>query len=261
MGADLDVSVRGQGQLRVVHPRGMLNVQTENELRRVLAKVLVDHGRVVVDLDGFCVARASGVLVFPAVMDQCGGWPRARMVLCSPDQAMAQALAERRVSALVPVLSQLRQAEDAIERRPAVVRVRTRLACDVHAPDVARRLVRDTCPPWQVDGELQQIAELVVSELVDNVVKHARTAAALTLERGHQGLRVAVRDTGPADGFAPASDGSTDSRGWGRGLELVARLAAAWGVETHPVGKTVWAELAAISRFPVFPDQGRYPRW
>lgn len=247
MGADLDVSVRGHGQVRLVQPRGMLNGQTESELRRVLAKVLLDHGRVVVDLDGFRLGRASGVLVFPAVLDQCGGWPRARLVLCRPDQSMAQALAERRVTALVPVYPLLLEAEAAIERRPAIVRARTRLACDHHAPDVARRLVRDTCPAWQVDGELQQIAELVVSELVDNTVKHARTAAALTVERGHHGLRVAVRDTGSSEGFSPAADGSTESRGAGRGLELVARLAAAWGVETHPVGKTVWAELSRSS--------------
>lgn len=248
MGADLDVSVRGHGQVRVVHPRGMLNGQTGTELRRVLARVLLDHGRVVVDLDGFRLGRASGVLVFPAVLDQCGGWPRARLVLCRPDQGMAQALAERRVTALVPVYPLLLEAEAAIERRPAVVRARTTLACDHDAPDVARRLVRDACPGWQVDAELQQIAELVVSELVDNTVKHARTAAALTLERGHHGLRVAVRDTGSADGFSPAADGSTDTRRLGRGLELVARLAAAWGVETHPVGKTVWAELSTIPR-------------
>lgn len=243
MSAEFGVTVRGHGQLRVVQPRGALTERTGAELRQVLLKVLVDNGRVVVDLDGFGVVRPSAVTIFPAVLDRCGGWPRVRLVLCRPDQGMAQALAQRRVPALVPVYRLLAEAEEGIEQRPAVVRARTRLVCDDHAPDVARRLVRDTCPMWQVDAELQQIAELVVCELVDNAVKHARTAAALTLERGPRGLRVAVRDTASSAGFSAATDHPPDLRRQGRGLELVARLTTSWGVEMHPVGKTVWAEI------------------
>lgn len=257
MGSDLDVSVRAHGELRVVHPRGRLDAQAANELRRVLARVLSEHGRVVVDLDGFRLVRPAAVLVFPAVLDQCGGWPRARLVLCRPDQVMGHALAERRISALVPVYPLLLEAEAAIERRPALVRVAARLAADHQAVDVACRLVRDTCPAWQVEDELQKIAEIVVGELVDNTVKHARTTAALTLERSIRGLRVAVRDTASSDGFSPAEDGSTGPRPTGRGLELVARLSTAWGVETHPAGKTVWAELSMIPRIPGLVE-GRY---
>lgn len=246
MGAEFNVTVREHGQLRVLQPHGMLTERSEIELRRVLAKTLVDHGQVVVDLDGFQVVRASCVTVFPAVLDHCGGWPRVRLVLCRPDDAMARALAQRRVPAVVPVYQLLREAEQAIERRPAVVRSRTRLACDDRARDVARRLVRDTCPMWQIGTEAQQITELVVSELVDNAVTHARTAAVLTLERGPRGLRIAVRDSGSSDGFSTAAKRSPNAGRQcrqGRGLELVARLTTVWGVEIHPVGKTVWAEI------------------
>lgn len=247
MSAGFDVTVRGHGQVRVVQPQGVLTQRTGTDLHRVLAKVLLDHRRVVVDLDGFALAAASCVTVFPAVLDQCGGWPRVRLVLCRPDHGMAQALAQRRVSALVPVYQLLLEAEEAIERRPAVVRTQTRLGCDDHAPDVAGRLVRDTCPMWQLDSERQQIAELVVSELVDNVVRHARTAAVLTLEQGPRGLRVAVRDGASRGLFSASSQSSqrcTEARR-GRGLELVARLSTAWGVQMHPVGKTVWAQISA----------------
>lgn len=249
MGAEFGVTVRGHGQLRVVQPRGALTERTGVELRQVLLKVLVDHGRVVVDLDGFRVVRASGVTIFPAVLDRCGGWPRARLALCRPGEGMARALAQRRVPALVPVYRLLAEAEEGIDQRPTVVRALTRLVCDDHAPDVARRLVRDTCPLWQVDAELQQIAELVVCELVDNAVKHARTAAALTLERGPRGLRIAVRDTASSAAFSAVTDRPPDLRRQGRGLELVARLTTSWGVEMHPVGKTVWAEI--IGAMPV----------
>lgn len=254
MGAEFGVTVRGHGQLRVVRPQGTLTERTGAELRRILVKVLLDQRRAIVDLDGFRVLRPSGVSIFPAVLDSCGGWPRARLVLCRPDQGMARALAQRRVPALVPVCQLLSEAEAAIERRPALVRARTRLVCDDHAPDVARRLVRDTCPMWHVDGELQQIAELVVSELVDNAVKHARTATALTLERGPRGLRIAVRDTASSATFWTAADQPPDLRRRGRGLELVARLTTSWGVEMHPVGKTVWAEI--MGAMPVCWESG-----
>lgn len=254
MGAEFGVSVRGHGQARVVQPQGRLTERTGVELSRILVKIVLDHRRVVVDLDELRVVRVSGVMIFPAVLDRCGGWPRARMVLCRPDEAMARALAERRVSTLVPVCRLLSEAAGAFELRPAVVRARTRLTCDDHAPDVARRVVRDTCPMWHVDAELQQIAELVVSELVDNAVKHARTAAALSLERGPRGLRIAVRDTASSTVFWTAVDHPPDLRRQGRGLELVARLTTAWGVETHPVGKTVWAEIMGNS--PVYWESG-----
>jgi anti-sigma regulatory factor (Ser/Thr protein kinase) len=243
MSAGFDVTVCSRGRVQVLQPQGTLTERIGTGVRRMLIKMLGEHGRVVVDLAGFRLGRASCVMVFPAALDQCGGWPRVRLALCRPDHGMAQALTQRRVSALVPVCRQLPEAEDAIERRPAVVRARTRLVCDDQAPDVARMLVRETCPKWQVDRELQQIAELVVNELVDNAVRHARTASALTLERGPRGLRVAVRDTASSLGFSVPAERSAKARPPGRGLELVARLTTAWGVEMHPVGKTVWAEI------------------
>ncbi|MGQ0778763.1 MAG: ATP-binding protein [Pseudonocardiales bacterium] len=244
MGAGIDVSVRAHGQVRVVRPQGVLTERTGAQLCRALATELLNHHRVVVDLAGFGLARASCVTVFPAALDQCGGWPRVRLVLCRPDQRMAQALEQRRVSALVPVYQLLLEAEEAIERRPALVRTRIQLGCDDRAPDVAGRLVRDTCTMWQVDAESQQIAKLVVSELVDNVVRHAHTAAVLTLEQGDRGLRIAVRDGAPGGLLSGPSQGNTGARRPGRGLELVARLATSWGIEMHPVGKTVWAQIA-----------------
>lgn len=244
MGAEFDVSVRAHGQLRVVHPQGVLTERTGAQLHRVLATTLLDHQRVVVDLEGLGLARTSCVTIFPAVLDQCGGWPRARLVLCRADQRMVHALEQRRVSALVPLYQLLPEAEKAIERRPELVRVRTRLTCDDRAPEIACRLVRDTCTRWQIDPERQQITELVVSELVDNVVRHARTAAVLLLEHGHRGLRTAVRDGASRDLSTFSARRDSGIRRQGRGLELVARLATAWGVEPHPVGKTVWAQIA-----------------
>jgi anti-sigma regulatory factor (Ser/Thr protein kinase)/anti-anti-sigma regulatory factor len=244
MDSALDIAVHRHGRVVVVHPRGLLTMRSAADLRRLLAEELIDHGRVVVDLDGLRVGRESCVTVFPAVLTQCGGWPSAKLALCRPDPAMARALAARRVSALVPVYHLRLEAEAAIDSRPAVVRVRVLLPCDAGAPASARRLVHEMCPQWQVDNGLEDTAEFVVSELVSNAVEHACTGVGLTLERGPCGLRVAVRDASPV-GFPGPVERSIDPLGRvrGRGLELVESLTTAWGVDVQPDGNTVWAEI------------------
>ncbi len=245
MDPSLDIAVHHHGQVVVIHPRGLLTVRTTTDLRRVLVRELVDHGRVIVDLDGFRLTRESCVTVFPAVLTQCGGWPSAKVALCRPDPAMAQALAARQVSALVPVYHLRLEAEAAIDERPTVVRMRVQLPCDAGAPAMSRRLVREMCPKWQVDDGVEDTAEFVVSELVSNAVEHACTGVGLTLERGPRGLRIAVRDASPV-GFPGPVKRSTDPLGRvrGRGLELVRSLTKAWGVDVQPDGNTVWAEIA-----------------
>jgi anti-sigma regulatory factor (Ser/Thr protein kinase)/anti-anti-sigma regulatory factor len=246
MDSALDIAVYRHGQVVVVHPRGLLTARTAAELRRVLAGELRDHGRVVVDLDGLGVGRPSCVMIFPAVLTQCGGWPFAKVALCRPNQEMAAALAARHVATLVPVYHLRLEAEAEIDRRPVVVRVRVQLPCDAATPATARRLVREMCPLWQVDDGLQETAQFVVGELVANAVEHACTGVGLTLERGPRGLRVAVRDASPV-GFPQPVERLTDSQGRvrGRGLELVGSLTTAWGVDVQPDGNTVWAEMTS----------------
>ncbi|MGH4006900.1 MAG: hypothetical protein ACRDTH_01795 [Pseudonocardiaceae bacterium] len=56
--------------------------------------------------------------------------------------------------------------------RRDMARTQIRLPRDVRAPAMARQLVRDVCPLWQVDDELQTTAQVVVSELVGIAVGH-----------------------------------------------------------------------------------------
>ena len=104
MDSALDIAVHRHEQVVVVHPRGLLKVRTAAELRKVLAKELTGHGRVVVDLDGLRVGRESSVTVFPAVLTQCGGWPSAKLALCrvtgTVDLITAPALASRLIEAV-----------------------------------------------------------------------------------------------------------------------------------------------------------------
>ncbi len=234
-----DVSVRRPGQTVMVHPRGLLTSDAATELRRVLVSQLRDHGRVLVDLDGFQLGQESSWLeIFPAAMAECGGWPAARIALCRPDKQMAQALAALRVPSFVPLYHLRLEAEAAIDRRPDVVRMRTWFRCDVRAPATARQVIRDMCPQWEVDDELQDAAQVVVSELVGIAIGHTGAAAGLTLERDSSGLRVAIQDRYPTE--PPRADRrSTDSLQ----REMLGNLTTAWGVDVQAEGKIAWAEM------------------
>lgn len=219
----------------MVHPRGLLTLGTATELWRVLVKELLDHGRVVVDLDGFRLGpQASWVMIFPTVLAECGGWPAAKIALCRPDAEMTEALTAGGVPALVPVYHLQLEAKGAIDRRPDIVRMRTGLPGNLRAPAKARRLIRELCPLWQVDHDLQDTAQAVVNELVDVAIGPTGTAAELILERGPLGLRLAVQD---------ASSTRPTEHPTGLGPEMLGNLTTAWGVDVAPDGKTAWAVI------------------
>ncbi|MFI6044751.1 ATP-binding protein [Nocardia sp. NPDC051321] len=97
----------------------------------------------------------------------------------------------------------------------------------------ARRLLAG-CP-----GVLVEDAVQVCDELACNALRHARPAGACRLlMTGTARFRVEVDDASPVRPQVRRPDHTG-----GRGLLLVERLAACWGVDYHGDGKTMWAEL------------------
>jgi anti-sigma regulatory factor (Ser/Thr protein kinase) len=82
---------------------------------------------------------------------------------------------------------------------------------------------------------------LLVTELVTNAILHARTPMLLTLETRAHHVRVCVED---ASSQRPAVQQYDSDAVTGRGLALVEELASSWGVDSTPVGKVVWCEVA-----------------
>lgn len=111
------------------------------------------------------------------------------------------------------------------------------------------RLARLAVRTWLAEYGLQdqaETAELLVSELATNAVRHARGRYRLTLSLAAGRLRCTVADEGPDLPEAPGACSDADSEN-GRGLLLVDALADRWGsgrVEDG-VGKEVWFELTA----------------
>lgn len=108
---------------------------------------------------------------------------------------------------------------------------------------LARRFVRDVLP-----GPEAELAVLLVSELVTNVVRHARTDVTVAVRPGPP-CRVEVQDGQAAtDAFrALMSEGPAwpdTSSPSGRGIGIVHGLAARIGLDdASDGGKIVWFEL------------------
>lgn len=109
---------------------------------------------------------------------------------------------------------------------------------------VARAFVGRACRDWGVVEEIREDAELVVTELVANVVDHARTRCVITIRYDDARLRIEVEDFYPCS--IPTSPRADPTAPRGRGLLVVAGLSAAWGVRDLPDGKSVWAVMGTL---------------
>ena len=106
------------------------------------------------------------------------------------------------------------------------------------APHESRVLVREFLADQGAD-DLSPAGELLVTELVSNVVRHARTSVELDLEWADDTLRLEVRD---GSSILPAVVELANQDG-GYGLRLVEALARDWGVRPLESGKAIWCTV------------------
>lgn len=99
----------------------------------------------------------------------------------------------------------------------------------------ARELVADACSRWGLP-ELTGPAQTAVTELVNNVVVHARTQMTVRLSVQRRELHIAVRDYSHR---RPRVSEPTPYGG--RGLRLLDAVASGWGCTPLEDGKVVWA--------------------
>jgi anti-sigma regulatory factor (Ser/Thr protein kinase) len=120
----------------------------------------------------------------------------------------------------------------------------TRLSSDPTGVRAARRFVASTLQGWGLDG-VAEVVVLLTSELVSNAVTHAGgSSVGLVMVLDDHDVRVEVHDANPE--WPRRRQGNGD-REQGRGLILVAALAASWGVEATGSGKSVWFQVSTSS--------------
>ncbi|MFK4106648.1 SpoIIE family protein phosphatase [Streptomyces sp. NPDC019531] len=108
---------------------------------------------------------------------------------------------------------------------------------DPKAASLARRHVREQLAAWDLD-DLIPTAELLVSELVGNVVRHARGPVRLRLLHTTE-LICEVYDGSQT---MPRIRRATETDEGGRGLQLISALSTRWGARFTPTGKCIWTE-------------------
>jgi anti-sigma regulatory factor (Ser/Thr protein kinase) len=106
--------------------------------------------------------------------------------------------------------------------------VRREIAADLEARSITRDSVADVI--------------LVASELVGNAVVHCTGAEDLDVAWDLQGDDVIVRVNDGSDD-QPTPRTADQSATSGRGLAIVAAIAAEWGVQRAAHGKQVWARI------------------
>ncbi|MEU1186902.1 SpoIIE family protein phosphatase [Streptomyces sp. NPDC005859] len=118
---------------------------------------------------------------------------------------------------------------------------------DPIAAGQARSHIRRRLAEWQLD-ELAMTTELLASELVGNVVRHARGPLQLRLIRSRS-LICEVSDGSPT---TPRIRRARETDEGGRGLQLVAMLSQRWGVRYTSDGKCIWTEQPLPGPLPAY---------
>lgn len=88
-------------------------------------------------------------------------------------------------------------------------------------------------------------AELLVSELATNTIRHARTPFVVSLSETADGVRIEVSDESRV---MPSPLATPDEGGYG--LAILDALAEWWGCEPTDCGKAVWFEVPLIGMAP-----------
>lgn len=104
---------------------------------------------------------------------------------------------------------------------------------------LARRLAAEQLAEWGLDG-LIDTAQLLVSEVVTNAVRHTAGPILLSLTQYPTALRCDVEDSDPE---TPQHKPGSEEAESGRGLVLLDALTMAWGSRRTPDGKSIWFEL------------------
>lgn len=137
------------------------------------------------------------------------------------------------------------------QRRTGTDSSRTiRVAWRATSVSQVRKVLVEDLASREVEADVVDEAEIVISELVSNAVRHARPLADGNL-RVHWKVKSGVVEVEVTDGGGDSTPRPAPRTIWapsGRGLRIVRSLAHEWGVTEDRNGCTVWASVGGPSR-------------
>jgi DNA-binding NarL/FixJ family response regulator len=168
--------------------------------------------------------------------------PASRVVVFTGMEATGQGWVTGEVDGYVGKDADLHYLVDLLAKlgKPPRTEATLDLPHEVTSVATARRFVAQQVTGWQAEQLLDE-AMLVASELATNAITHADSPCRIRLSLTAATLRIDVIDAGSGTPEPQPADLTAEH---GRGLGMVAAVAAAWGMEALPgEGKLVWAEL------------------
>lgn len=227
------------GILRV---SGVLDRLTGGALRHAVARCMsAQPEALLIDVAALDITVPSALTPLGTMIDTTAQWPATPIVLYGARPSTARMIAEWPGAASVTTAADRAEALAGTKPHPTPHRVRRRLRPVPDACREVRHLVTQTCQAWNLD-DLASTVALVATELVANVVRHARTTMEFTLGLREGRICLAVRD---GSRLLPRPKDPALNEAGGRGLHLIRELTDGWGVLPIPDGKVVWTHLSA----------------
>ena len=223
---------------------GDLDIAAAPQVQRAVLKCLAEQpDAVICDLTNVHRIDPVCATVFAAIAHRpTSPWPDTSLLLCCLRPAVAVVLRQHGVPRILPIYHTLDEAVTHARSRPLFLRERLRLVPTLEAIDTARWFVGQVCQRWQLD-ELAGIAQSVIGEVTADAVLYEPTGIdviELRVELRATGLLLAVHGA-PSRPTMAEADRHGDP---GSGLELVRRVAQAWGVRQRADGgRVVWCVL------------------
>ncbi|HET6480009.1 MAG TPA: ATP-binding protein [Actinoplanes sp.] len=220
----------------VVQLAGVLDADTSPAVRNALLDVLVEQPEaVIVEVGELVLATPGAAAVLRDLRRETIDWPGAQLALCDVRGAAAWP------DTGWPVWPSVRDALTDLGQAEPQRRLSLDLEPALGAARRARELITEACARWH-RPDLAGTACIVVTELVNNVVVHARTDMVVLVATHGSGLSVAVRDHSTHVPTFTGGPVSPTAYG-GRGMLLIDSVADHWGNLRLDDGKVVWALL------------------
>ena len=215
---------------------GALDATAARAVRVALLDVLAAQPEaLLVDAADLSLPSPEVAATLRELRDETADWPGAHLALCDPRGGVAwPGIGWSIWPSTQEAIAELGKPDPdhrfSLDLEPALGAARR-----------ARELITEACARWD-RPDLAGPACIVVTELVNNVVVHARTTMVVLVAANGSGLSVAVRDQ--STHVPTFSGGPVPATAYGgRGMLLIDSVADRWGSLLLEDGKVVWALL------------------
>jgi hypothetical protein len=244
----LNVAAKAASGVTVLRAEGVLDTDSYIALRDKIIDAALEEPRVViVDITELQVPADSALSAFSSARWIANRWPEVPIVLVCGHADLRDAVARSGIAARVPVYPTIDAALDGLPLETSQWK-RRRARADLPAALESLRRSRELTTEWLTvwsKSDLIPVTKVVVTALVENVLRHTDSRPQVRLETDGATVTVAVGDSSHTPAAVREGNWAHNAPS---GLLIVAALCRSWGNAPTPGGKTVWALIGPENR-------------